>query len=74
MKYTLYNTAEQADKAISGAYEALVVLGTGLARLVDAPISGESSGVYPYSFAVSGTTFYATTGQNQWGRLTLTTW
>lgn len=74
MKYTLCNTAEQADRAISGAYEALVVLGTGLARLVNAPISGDSSGVYPYHFAISGITFYATTGQNQWGRLTLSTW
>jgi hypothetical protein len=74
MKYTLYNTAEQADRAISGAYEALVVLGTGLARLVDAPLSGASFGVYPYHFAVSGTTFYAATGQNQWGRLTLSSW
>lgn len=74
MKYTLFNTAEETDKAISGAYEALVVLGTGLARIVDAPISGGSSGVYPYHFAISGTTFYATTGQNQWGRLTLSTW
>jgi len=54
MKYTLCNTAEQADRAISGAYEALVVLGTGLARLVNAPISGDSSGVYPYHFAISG--------------------
>ena len=74
MKYTLYNTAEQTDRAISGAYEALVVLGTGLAKLVDAPFSGESSGSYPYHFAVSGTTFYATTGENQWGRLTLSSW
>lgn len=74
MKYTLYNSAEQVDRAISGAYEALVVLGTGLARLATPPTSQNSSGVYPYDFAISGTTFYATTGQNQWGRLTLTTW
>ncbi len=74
MKYTLYTTAEQTDRAISGAYEALVVLGTGLARLVNAPLSGNATGTYPYHFAVSGTTFYATTGQNQWGRLTLSSW
>ena len=74
MKYTLYNTAEQTDRAISGAYEALVVLGTGLARLVSAPLSGNASGSYPYHFSVGGTNFYATTGENQWGRLNLSTW
>ena len=74
MKYTLYNSAEQTDRAISGAYEALVVLGTGLARLRDAPTVQNSSGNYPYDFAVSGTSFYATTGQNQWGKLTLSSW
>lgn len=74
MKHTLYNTAEQTDRAISGAYEALVVLGTGLARIVDAPLSGNASGDYPYHFAISGTTFYLMTGQNLWGRLTLSTW
>lgn len=74
MKYTLHNTAEQTDRAISGAYEALVVLGTGLARIVSAPLSVDSSGSYPYHFAVSGTIFYATTGENQWGRLTLSSW
>lgn len=74
MDYTLFTTAEQTDKAISGAYEALVVRGTGLARLVNAPLSADSSGSFPYHFAVSGTTFYATTGENKWGRLTLSTW
>lgn len=74
MKYTLYNSAEQVDRAISGAYEALIVLGTGLARLTTPPQTQTSSGNYPYDFAISGTSFYAATGQNQWGKLTLSSW
>lgn len=74
MDYTLHTTAQQTDLAISGAYYALVVGGTGLARLVSAPLSGDAIGSYPYHFAISGTTFFAATGENKWGRLTLSTW
>lgn len=73
MEYTFYNTAEQADRAISGAYHALILAGTGLARLVNAPTGASVTGNYPYDFSVSGTYFYTMTGQNQWGRVQLST-
>ena len=73
MDYTLYNTAEQTDRAISGAYEALVVAGTGLFRYVSPPVSQASFGVVGTA-SVSGVYFLTPTGTNQWGRITLSSW
>lgn len=73
MDYTLYNTAEQVDRAISGAYEALVVRGTGLFRLVSPPASQNSIGSVG-SASVSGAYFLTPTGANQWGQILLSTW
>ena len=73
MDYTLYNTAHQVDRAISGAYEALVVAGTGLFRYVNPPESPTSSGIVGTA-SISGTYFLTPTGQNMWGRLTLSSW
>ena len=73
MDYTLYNTAEQADRAISGAYEALVVAGTNLFRYVSPPVSQNASGSVG-SASVSGVYFFTPTGSNQWGRIQLFPW
>jgi hypothetical protein len=73
MDYTLYNTAEQVDRAISGAYEALVVAGTGLFRYVSPPTGSSASGAIG-SASVSGVYFFTPTGTNQWGRITLSSW
>lgn len=73
MDYTLYNTAEQTDRAISGAYEALVVAGTGLFRYVSPPASQTSFGIVGTA-SVSGVYFLTPTGTNQWGRILLSSW
>jgi hypothetical protein len=73
MDYTLYNTAEQADRAISGAYEALVVAGTGLFRYVAPPTSQAAFGAVGTA-SVSGAYFLTPTGTNQWGRILLSSW
>lgn len=73
MDYTLYNTAEQIDRTISGAYEALVVAGTRLFRYVSPPTSQTSAGVIGTA-SISGTYFLTPTGQNEWGRLALSSW
>ena len=73
MDYTLYNTAEQIDRAISSAYEALVVAGTGLFRYVSPPENQTSFGVIGTA-SVSGVYFLTPTGTNQWGRILLSTW
>ena len=73
MDYTLYNTAEQIDRAISGAYQALVLGGTGLFRYVSPPASSTAYGVVGTA-SISGTSFLTPTGQNLWGRVVLSTW
>lgn len=74
MDYTLYNSIEQIDRSISGAYYALVVAGTGIARIVSPPASSSASGISGYNIAFDGSYFYACTGVNKWGRTTLSTW
>jgi len=69
--YTLYNSIEQIDKSISGAYYALIVAGTGIARIVTAPTTSTSSGISGYNIAFDGTYFYGCTGTNKWGRTQL---
>lgn len=72
--YTLNNSIAQIDRAISGAYDALIVAGTGLVRLVSTPLTASSSGVSGYNVAFDGTYFYGCTGTNQWGRVALSPW
>lgn len=72
-EYTLYNSIEQIDRSISGAYYALVVAGTGICRIVDAPATSTSSGISGYNIAFDGGYFYGCTGVNQWGRVALNT-
>ena len=74
MDYTLSNTATQINQAISGAYEALVVAGTGLFRYVSPPTGQYDVGSSGYSASVGGQYFYIPTGQNQWGRIALSSW
>ena len=73
MDYTLYNTAEQIDRTISAAYEALVLGGTGLFRYVSPPTGSLASGIVGTA-SVSGVYFLTPTGTNQWGRIQLSTW
>lgn len=73
MDYTLQNTAQQIDLAISGAYQALVVAGTGLFRYVSPPTGTSSPGTKWYDASVSGNYFFVATGDNSWGRITLST-
>lgn len=70
--YTLYNSIDQIDRSISGAYYALIVAGTGLARVVSAPLTSNSSGISGYNIAFDGVYFYGCTGENLWGRTLLT--
>jgi hypothetical protein len=72
--YTLHNTVEEADLAISGAYRALIVAGTGLARVVPPPTGSYSSGISGYNIAFQNDYFYACTGVNLWGRVQLSSW
>ena len=72
--YTLNNSMEQIDRAISGAYLALVVAGTGLMRVVQPPATATSSGASGYNVAFSEDYFYACTGTNLWGRIPFSTW
>ena len=72
--YTLYNSIEQIDRAISGAYQALILAGTGLARIVTPPASSAGSGISGYNIAFDSSYFYACTGTNLWGRVALTNW
>jgi hypothetical protein len=72
--YTLYNSIEQIDRTISGAYQALIVEGTGLPRIVSPPATATSAGVSGYSMAFDGTYFYGATGTNKWGRVQLSSW
>lgn len=71
MDYTLYNSIEQIDRAISGAYYALIVNGTGLCRIVTPPATATGYGVSGYNIAFDGTYFYGCTGTNKWGRVQL---
>ena len=73
MEYTLYNSIEQIDRAISGAYYALIVQGTGIPRVVEVPATSTSAGVSGYSIAFDGVYFYGCTGTNLWGRVQLNT-
>lgn len=72
--YTLNNSIAQIDLAISGAYQALIVAGTGIPRIVPTPLSATASGVSGYSIAFDGTYFYGCTGTNKWGRVALSSW
>lgn len=71
--YTLNNSISQIDLAISGAYQALIVHGTGLPRIVSVPATSSSAGVSGYNIAFDGTYFYGCTGANKWGRVQLST-
>lgn len=73
MDYTLHNTAEQIDRTISGAYEVLVVAGTGLFRYVSPPTGQIASGIVGTA-SISGNYFYTPTGENLWGRILLSSW
>lgn len=72
--YTLNNSIEQIDRSISGAYQALIVAGTGLARIVSPPASSTGSGISGYNIAFDSSYFYACTGTNLWGRVALANW
>ncbi len=72
--YTLNNSIDQIDRAISGAYNALIVAGTGLARVVQPPASSSASGISGYNIAFDNSYFYACTGVNKWGRVALSNW
>lgn len=72
--YTLNNSIEQIDQAISGAYKALIVAGTGICRVVDVPATSTSSGISGYNIAFDSSYFYACTGTNLWGRVALANW
>lgn len=72
--YSLYNSIAQIDLAISGAYYALIVAGTGIARVVSPPATSSASGISGYNIAFDSSYFYACTGTNLWGRTTLSTW
>ena len=54
--------------AVNAAYNSLILGGTGLVRLVNPPVSANSSGISGYNVAFNGNYFYACTGNNQWGR------
>lgn len=71
--YTLYNSIEQIDRAISGAHYALIVAGTGICRVVSPPITSTSSGISGYNIAFGDGYFYGCTGTNLWGRVSLNT-
>lgn len=71
--YTLNNSIAQIDLAISGAYYALIVAGTGIARVVSPPATSSASGISGYNIAFDGVYFYGCTGTNQWGRTALST-
>lgn len=72
--YTLNNSIAQIDLAISGAYKALIVAGTGLARIVSPPANSSSSGISGYNLAFDSSYLYACTGVNKWGRVALSNW
>jgi len=72
--YTLYNSIEQIDRSISGAYYALIVAGTGIARIVSPPATSSSSGISGYNIAFDSSYFYACTGVDKWGRIALSNW
>lgn len=74
MDYTLYNSIEQIDRTLSGAYYTLVVAGTGLVRWVPPPATPTSSGVSGYNVSSSGAYLYWCTGVNKWGRVQLASW
>ncbi len=72
--YTLYNSIEQIDRTISGAYYALIVAGTGIVRYVSPPPTKTSVGISGYNISFSGDYFYGCTGTNKWGRVQLAGW
>ncbi len=67
MARILYTSPALAKEAIFRAYQALVLGGTGLIRVVSAPATATSSGTVG-QIAISGQYFYAATGENKWGR------
>jgi len=68
MDYSLNQSMGLAALAVNAAYNSLILGGTGLIRLVNPPVSANSSGISGYNVAFSGNYFYACTGQNKWGR------
>lgn len=72
--YTLNNSIEQIDRSISGAYQALIIAGTGLARVVSPPASSTGSGISGYNLAFDNNYAYFCTGTNQWGRVSISNW
>ena len=69
MDYMLDQSMGLTALAVNTAYNALILGGTGLIRVVNPPISVNSSGISGYNIAFSGGYFYAATGHNQWGRV-----
>lgn len=67
MARILYMSPALAKEAIYASHKALIEAGTGLIRVVSAPLTPTSSGQIG-QIAVSGQYFYAATGQNKWGR------
>jgi hypothetical protein len=68
MDYMLDQSMGLTALAVDAAYKSLILGGTGLIRVVNPPVSANSSGVSGYNIAFSGNYFYACTGHNQWGR------
>lgn len=67
MARILYMSPALAREAIFASHKALIEAGTGLIRVVSAPLAPTSSGQIG-QIAISGQYFYAATGENQWGR------
>ena len=70
MARVLYVSPDLAKEAIFASYKALIQAGTGLIRVVPAPLSSTGLGVLG-NVAVSGGYFYAATGENKWGRVAI---
>lgn len=68
MDYPLTQSMGLAALALQASYNSLVLQGTGLIRVVNPPVSANSSGISGYNIAFSGNYFYVCTGHNQWGR------
>lgn len=68
MDYQLTHSMSLVALTLQASYNSLVLGGTGLIRVVDPPISANSSGVSGYNIAFSGDYLYVCTGENKWGR------
>ena len=69
-----WGSIAQIDLAISGAYYALIIAGTGIARVVSPPATSSASGISGYNIAFDSSYLYACTGTNLWGRVALANW